>query len=401
MVFAIIAFLGFGVGTVLADSGNEGVGGWSSEADGGAQATFGNPGNLLGIDGSGDTRFTSQANGSKPKRRAFVGTLDGIAGATASSFTVNLQTSGGGDSQVIGLPDQPLGVVDGALVGDFIRTPGGPRAGTAQKDARVVVLAKQTDVDVWEAIWILVKPVRPLVPLGGLVVAVDGVEVTIETLDGDTETVTLPEGAGGVTTGEVITVFRGNSGKAKGLVRAEEVKNRLKRFLDDAEEDVDEPEEDVDGRGNKHDRAAAHAEKIANFLERFSQRQTRLLDRVMDRAPERLRVRLAQVRERIQAQRGKHRESIERIRTKLDHIHSKHSHRGRPEAVADHRRDSSDRGRPETADQPRRDSSDRGRPEATDQPRRDSSNRGRPEATDQPRVERVDRDQGGQHPTSR
>ena len=365
-VFALIAFLGFGAGTVLADTGNEGVGGWSSEAVAPGQVSVELSGNPYGIDGYGDARFTSQPTASQPKRRAFVGTLDGITGASVSSITVILQTGGGGE-QVIGL-DSSINVSDGELEVSpaLIRTPGGPRAGTAKNDAKVVVLANNTGGGVWTAISILVKPVAPPYTSHGLVMAVDGVEVTIETLDGDTETVTLPEGAGGVTTGEVITVFRGNSGKAKGLVRAEEVKNRLKRFLDDAEEDVDEPEEDVDGKGNKHDRAAAHAEKIANFLERFSQRQTRLLDRVMDRAPERVRVRLAQVRERIQAQRGKHRESIERIRTKLDRIHPEHSHRGRPEAIADHRRDSSDRGRPETADQ-RPDSSDRGGPETADQ----------------------------------
>ena len=213
-----------------------------------------------------------------------------------------------------------------------------------------MVLAQQTDEEGWEAIFILVKPIKPNLPLHGVVVAVDGDEVTIESLHGDKKTVTLPEHARGVAHGDVITVFRGNSGKAKGVVRAEEVRNRLKNFLNHAEEDVDEPEEDGEGKGNKHDRAAAHAERIADFLARFSERRTRLLDRVMDRAPERIRERLAQVRDRIHAQRLEHREAIERIRTKLDRIHPEHSHGARSEATDNHRPDNSDRGHPEITD---------------------------------------------------
>ena len=359
-VFALIVFLGFGAGTVLAEGSIEGVGGWNPEAVGAGQINFGVPSNQSGIDGSDDARFTSQATGSKSKRRAFVGTLAGITGETVSSITVDLQTSGGGDSQEIGLPGDPLIVSpEGTLDSEFIRTPGGPRAGTAKDGARVVVLAENIGGGGWTAIWLLVKPVRPDVPLNGVVVAVEGGEVTVETPNGDTEIVTLPEVAGDVTPGEVITVFRGHSGHAKGLVRAEQVRNRLKKFLDKAEKEVDEPEGDEGGKGNKHDKAAARAERIARFLERFSDRETRQLDRVMDRAPERVRVKLGRVRERIQAQRAKHLEHIERIRTKLDRLRPDHS-KGK---------------RPEDADRPRPDHSKGKRPEDADRPRPDHSNR--------------------------
>jgi len=237
------------------------------------------------------------------------------------------------------------------------------------------VLAEQTEENVWTVLWILVKPVKPNVPSTGLVVERNGNRVKIEKANGDTETVTLPEGAGDVTPGEVITVFRGNSGKAKGLVRAEAVKNRLKKFLDDAEEDVDEPEGDEDGKGNKHDKAAAHAERIANFLERFNERQTRLLDRVIGRAPDSVKAKLAEVRARIQAQRLEHREAIDRIRTKLDRQHPAHSHRGGSQAFDDRRPDNSNRGRSEDADHPRPENADQN--QGGERPSADDGRRGR------------------------
>ena len=237
------------------------------------------------------------------------------------------------------------------------------------------MLAEQTGENVWQAIWILVKPVKPPETLRGVVVEVEGDEVTVETSDGEKKTVTLPKHARGVANGELITVFRGNSGEAKGLVRAADVKTRLKNFLDHAEDDVDETEGDEKVKGNKHDKA----ERIANFLERFNARHTSLLDRVMDRAPERVKAKLEQVRARIQAQRAEHQEAIERIRTKLDRVHPDNSDRGgRPEDAGQLRPDNSegpegplascsDRGGPEDAGQLRPDNSDRGRPQGAGQ----------------------------------
>ena len=379
-VFAIIAFLGFGAGTVLADNSSQGVGGGSFEAVGAAQVSINLSGDFSGIKGSGDAPATSHATGSEPKRRAFVGTLTlpatgdgtGVSVTSIGSFTLALQTSEGDAEVDIGLSDTFAVTADGRVDSPIFKFPGGDRAGTFTDGARVVVLAQRFDnrgdEEEWQAVWVLVKPAKPNVPVHGVVVAVDGDEVTVETADGKKKTVTLPEHALGVGPGEVITVFRGNSGKAIGLVRASDVKNRLKKFLDDAEEEVDEPEEDEAERASKHDKEEARAERIAAFLARFSERQTRLIDRVMDRAPERVRVKLQRVRERIQAQRLEHVEAIERIRTKLDRIHPQHSHRGGNKAFDD------------------------GRP--------DNSGQGRPEGTERTRPERVNPSRGGDNPSS-
>ncbi len=386
-VFAIIAFLGFGAGTVLADNSSQGVGGGSFEAVGAAQVSINHSGDLSGINGSGDAPATSHATGSEPKRRAFVGTLSmpgtgdgtGVSVTSIGSFTLKLQTSEGDAEVEIGLSETFAVTADGRVDSPIFKFPGGDRAGTFTDGAKVVVLAQgfededdpfsnRGDEEEWQAVWILIKPVKPNVPVHGVVVAVDGDEVTVETADGEKKTVTLPQHARGVGPGEVITVFRGNSGKVKGLVRASDVKNRLKKFLDDAEEEVDEPEEDEAERASKHDKEEARAERIAAFLARFSERQTRLIDRVMDRAPERVRVKLQRVRERIQAQRQEHVEAIERIRAKLDRIHPQHSHRGGNKAFDD------------------------GRP--------DNSGQGRPEGTERTRPERVNPTQGGDNPSS-
>ena len=373
-VFALIAFLGFGAGTVLADSSNEGVGGWSTEAVGSGQVSIGATSSLSGIDGSDDARFTSNVTSSEPKRRAFVGTLAPtratreVSGTLVkieteiSSISVTLQTSGGGE-QVIGLADPVTVGVDGLVAtagvtgSTIFKFPGGPRAGTLTDGARVVVLAKQTEPDIWEAIFILVKPDAPPYTLHGVAVEVDGDQVTIETSNGEKKTVTLPEHARGVGPGEVITVFQDNSGKAKGLVRAKDVKIRLEKFLDDAETDAGESEEDEDGKGNKHDKVAAHAERIASFLARFSERQTRLIDRVIGRgASDNVQEKLAGVRARIQEQRAEHQQAIDRIRAKLDRQHPAHSHRGGADPTD--RPDNSDRGRSEDADRPRPEKAD-------------------------------------------
>ena len=47
---------------------------------------------------------------------------------------------------------------EGTLDSEFIRTPGGRRAGTAKDGARVVVLAERTEGGGWEVLWILGTP---------------------------------------------------------------------------------------------------------------------------------------------------------------------------------------------------------------------------------------------------
>lgn len=347
------------------------MGSWSSEAVGPGQVSTDLSGNPYGIDGAGDSPATRHATGSEPagdepKRRAFVGTLgatrapstDGVSGSYAAttvidSILVTLQTAGGGE-QLIGLPgpDPLLVAADGRVDSDFVRTPGGPRKGTLTEGARVVVLGQETDGGEWEAVWILVKPVKPPPTIRGVVVEVDGNEVTIETPKGDKKTVTLPEHARGVAHGEVVTVFEGDEGKAKGLVRAEEVKNRLKGFLDDAEQGVDESDGDDDDKGKNHDKAAAHLARIDAFLEGFNNRRAQLIDGVIGGAPQRVKDKLLLVKERIHAQRLAHRETVGRIWAKLDRIHPAHSHRGGSEPTDQPRPDNSDR-RPDGAGQPR------------------------------------------------
>ncbi|NIP96116.1 MAG: hypothetical protein GWO24_22840, partial [Akkermansiaceae bacterium] len=257
------------------------------------------------------------------------------------------------------------------------------------QDARVVVLAELIEEtregETWEAVWILIKPSKPEKPVQGVVLASEGDEITIETPDGETETVTVDEEEGDVEPGEVVTVFRGNSDHATGLVRAEEVKNRLERFLDDAEDDVDEAEDSEEGdeeKGKKLDKAADHFDRISGFLNRFTDRQENLLDRVMRGAPEDVKARLQDVKQRIAARRSEHRQRIEDLQNRLDRIHPSNSGQSRPDAV-----DGPGQGRPDSAGE----QSEQGRPSDVDG--------GKPEGAGQ-RPEKADKAQDGDRPVS-
>ena len=165
-----------------------------------------------------------------PKRKAFVGIVNGTPGDS-----VTLDQKGNKGSITIKL-DNPK-----------IKTPGGPRVrGTFTNGARVVIQARNdgTKLDtVWVAIRVLVKPVKPTVASfhGAVVEVVDGV-LTIMQPDGSTKEVELEAGASAPEIGELVTGFAGPAGddgdggaskpaKAKGLLKASKIRERLEGFL--------------------------------------------------------------------------------------------------------------------------------------------------------------------------
>lgn len=165
------------------------------------------------------------------KRRAFVGVVD-----AKNDGSVTLVQKG------------KKGPVTIVLDNPKIKTPGGPVAGTFTKDARVVIQVRNdgTKVDpVWVAIRVLVKPVKPTVtPFAGTVVGVTGDVVTIMQPDGSTTEIELEAGAPPPEVGELVTGFSGSSptegankgkkhAKAKGLVKASKIRDRLERFLEE------------------------------------------------------------------------------------------------------------------------------------------------------------------------
>ena len=169
-----------------------------------------------------------------------------------------------------------------------LKTPGTPSAasvaGTLEVGAKVAVLLEEGS-----AVQVLVKPTSPvIVPVTGSVVSVDenGL-MTIATPSGQTRTVQLPPQANRPTVGELVTTFidestgtddeDGGSGRpstAIGLVRADEVRARLSRFLDEALQDATDTEDsgagtDIDGLATLlDDFSTKHVERLNKILER-------------------------------------------------------------------------------------------------------------------------------------
>jgi hypothetical protein len=159
----------------------------------------------------------------RSKRRAFVGVVDGEPDAT-----VDVIRNGTNELVTIRLEDYKL------------KTPGKKAAGSFADGARVVILS-QRDGEEWVAIWVMVKP-QKLVnrPVVGTVVGVENGVLSIIKPDGTTDTIELPEGTEPPETGEVITLFASDGDaegekkgrrKAKGLVKASKIRDRLEGFL--------------------------------------------------------------------------------------------------------------------------------------------------------------------------
>jgi Purple acid Phosphatase, N-terminal domain len=119
------------------------------------------------IDNYGSHFYSFITREPRVNHRAFVGIVFEEPGKTAT-----LIQQGAGEPVTITLPDNYT-----------IKTPGGPRAGTFQIGARVVILAERVDED-WVALRVLVKPVKPNLPVTGVVVSVEPDSVALIAPDG-------------------------------------------------------------------------------------------------------------------------------------------------------------------------------------------------------------------------
>ena len=204
------------------------------------------------------------------QRKAFVGTVVGDPGTTV---VLNLQTTG--KKLTINIPEGY----------DSVRTPGGPRAGKFVDSARVVILAENVGGG-WWAIWVLVKPIKPITPVSGVVTGVGPTSITITGPDGETHLIRLTgqakKAAKDLEIGEVVTVLRGNGNRAKGLVTANEVRNRM---LADIEEDGEDQAEEEEGDEEKKFKSK-RADALIRGLERLGRQQLRVLGNALDRVPD-------------------------------------------------------------------------------------------------------------------
>lgn len=170
-------------------------------------------------------------------REGFVGTVSSYSGTTL----------------VIEVTDEDTGAATSvtitAVTEDNVKTPGQSSLTpeeALEPGAKVAVLAQMVD-GAWEAVQVVVKPTEPtFVPLVGAVVGAEGNEIQIMLPNGDIKTIQLPPNASAPGIGEVVTAFSrggdeddtGGPPVATGLVRASEVGNRLRAFIDQADTDT-------------------------------------------------------------------------------------------------------------------------------------------------------------------
>jgi hypothetical protein len=162
-----------------------------------------------------------------------------------------------------------------------IKTPGAPSqanvAGTLDVGARVAVLGEKQADGSWKAVQVLVKPTAPVAsPVTGSVVSIENGILTLVLPNGKTKTIEVGSDMPAPGEGEIVTVFaQGASGgdrppKATGLVRAAEVHDRLKKFLDGVEATTGQSP-----AVKKHrDEVAA---RVADLLERHAEHRVQIL----------------------------------------------------------------------------------------------------------------------------
>jgi hypothetical protein len=167
--------------------------------------------------------------------------LSGEVLAVSESGVATQIASDGTGTLVMSSPEDGEFVV--TLSADYeLRTPGmeapADVSGVLAVGAKVAVLATTTEAGELVASQVLVKPARPTTtPVTGAVVSRDGNTITVAKPDGTTKTIEIPTGAPVPEEGEIVTAFipeQGSAGAAaasQGLVRAEEVSQRLNDHL--------------------------------------------------------------------------------------------------------------------------------------------------------------------------
>ena len=245
------------------------------------------------------------------QRRAFVGTVEGEPGASA-----HLIRRGTLQEVTILLPD-----------GYSIKTPGGPRAGTFEDGASVVILAKNVGGG-WVAIWVLVKPSKPITPVSGVVTGVGPTSITITGPDGKTHLIRLTghakKAAEDLEIGEVVTVLRGKGNQAKRLVTANEVRNRMLADIEADGEDEGEVEEDDKDEAEEKFKSK-RVDALIRGLERLGLQQLQVLGHALDRGSDDVKIKLRSAKLRIEIRIESARETSKKARIRFKIIDSGNS----------------------------------------------------------------------------
>ena len=222
-------------------------------------------------------------------RRGFVGTVSGFTGTDK-------------DGVVTGAGDLTLAPLEGGAAvtilldkGLEVRYPGQQAdvetgigvqvttlAEAAQKGSKVAVLAERHG-EKWVALQVTVVPGQPInVPVQGVVVSIQDRVLTIMRPDGTTKTVQLGPQDAPPAVGDMVTAFvappanRAVHPVATGLVRADEVRQRLENHLQQVSAGkVDLPDDPAD--------RAQRIQFLSGLLENHATRLLQVLDEVLAR----------------------------------------------------------------------------------------------------------------------
>ena len=256
--------------------------------DGAATVNFSlQPVTLQPVDGEDDEDEGGKVAGT---RHGYVGIYTAaVTGAATSSTNLTTTTTGAATAGYfmvktkqgmikIHTPDEGSDSVTGGIE-SFTQTTGS-KSQTPKDGDRVVVLVEFVDQGDGElvkvALWVKVKPTKPPLHTVGVVVGIttgeNGVRtVSIMRKNGKVKDLQLGPDADVPEVGDLVTAFQsrvhGANGPsiAKGIVRADKVRQRLEGFLDDlTSEDGDLPPQALEHRAQRVARIAALLEKHAS-----------------------------------------------------------------------------------------------------------------------------------------
>ncbi|MCI0439757.1 MAG: fibronectin type III domain-containing protein [Chloroflexi bacterium] len=242
-------------------------------------------------DGSFYSFTTAQTENVK---RAFVGVA-----AEISDSSMTLVREGSGQRITILLPDTYA-----------LKLPGGPRAGEFKEGARVVILAELLDNGEWVALTILVKPSKPNPPAAGVVVDVSEGQVTVMGIGGNTQTFELALEVANPSIGDLVTAFVPTGGKARGLVKSEDVRERVQGFLEDF---VEGELALLPTQGSQA--AEQQIELLSQTLQQYGNQELEIIELALDRAPEDKKPDLLDARNRVNLGRQIAQQTVERARS--------------------------------------------------------------------------------------
>ena len=250
-------------------------------------------------------------------RQGFVGTVSEL---DDSSVTIEAR-------------DEEVGTVTFIIAESTeVRTPGAESVqGTFEQGASVAILAEETAENEWTAVQILVQPTGPSIrPVSGAVVSKENGVLTIALPDGTTREITLGPEAEIPEEGEIVTAIvdeRGEKPTVTGVAKADEVRQRLERFITDEEARSDQ------GETARQDVIA----RLAGLLEPHATRNVEILERVLDndKIPEAARTRITSAFERANTARENAAGIVDRLSQRFDRVRDILAERGgRPEGTS-------------------------------------------------------------------